>query len=494
MAFLVWKTIGGKKRLVIRWNRRVNGKPKVVKEVYIGDMENLARIIEHPEENVDAYSQSFGVTAAVLLVERDMHLRDTVDSIIGHRNNGLSPGDYTLIFIMNRLSDPRSKNGIGEWMRGDYASTLYPAVTSQGFWNMMDRFSEEGMKAIKERIRERLISLGYDHSRLFVDGSNFFTFMKENDIAKKGHSKQHRYDLNQIAYYIAANEDYIPFYGDAYPGNMHDSDTFPWIAENIPPDSTVIFDRGYNSEKNVSLLGKRKYIGALVLSDHKDLVSLPLARDSFTETSKIVYGKDHRIIMYHSTRLERKQTMAFMRRFTKAYRHVSKIMQSGDSDSSQKALYYLESMHLQETILLPDLRIDSSRMARRFSMMGKNALFTNIMDMGAESIIDLYRKRNRVEHCFRTISMSDLAKPEYHWTPQKIRVHMFFSLMAYLFLALIRYRMHSIDQSTSLQSVHDKLSDVRLQYIISGKSVRKKLDSRNPDALRMAERLDLMSV
>ncbi|QRF76203.1 hypothetical protein Thermo_01720 [Thermoplasmatales archaeon] len=35
------------------------------------------------------------------------------------------------------------------------------------------------------------------------------------------------------------------------------------------------------------------------------------------------------------------------------------------------------------------------------------------MDMDAESIIDLYRKRNRMEHCFRTISMEDLAKPEF---------------------------------------------------------------------------------
>ena len=38
-------------------------------------------------------------------------------------------------------------------------------------------------------------------------------------------SKAHRYDLNQISYYIEANEDYILFYGDSYPGNMHDSKT-----------------------------------------------------------------------------------------------------------------------------------------------------------------------------------------------------------------------------------------------------------------------------
>ncbi len=60
-------------------------------------------------------------------------------------------------------------------------------------------------------------------------------------MAKKAHSKQHRIDLNQIAHYIAANDDYIPFYGESYPGNLHDSGTFPWIVGNIPRDSTVIF-------------------------------------------------------------------------------------------------------------------------------------------------------------------------------------------------------------------------------------------------------------
>jgi len=365
--------------------------------------------------------------------------------------------------------DPKSKNGIAEWMRGDYASTLYPAVTAQGYWNTMPRFSDAQMMENRKILRDCLISLRHDSSTLFVDGSNFFTFMKENGMAKKGHCKHPRFDLNQIAYYIAANEDYISFYGDSYPGNVPDASTFPWIVENTPRDSTVILDRGYNSEKNILLLGKRKYIGALVLSDHMDLMSLPLAKDSFTETSKTVYGKEHRIIMYHSIRLERKQTIAFMKRFTKAYRHISKIMQSGDSDLSQKAQYYLESIHLQETILLPDLRIDSSRMARRFSMMGKNAPLTNMHDRSAGDIIEMYRKRNHAEHCFRIISMSDLEKPEYHWTPQKIKVQMFFSYLAYRVLALIH---HEIREIVSLQSTQNALKSIRLIVMSRGESVR----------------------
>ena len=494
MPFLVWKTIGGKKRLVMRWNKRIDGKPKIIKEVYIGDMENLARMIQNPMENVDAYSLDFGMTASILMTEKEIGLKSVIDDEIGHHANGLSPGDYALIFIMNRLSDPRSKSGIGEWMAKDFSSTLFHTVTAQGFWNIMDRFSDEAMKRIREKMRNRLISLGYDDSKLFVDGSNFYTYMEENDMAKKGHNKKHRYDLNQVSYYIAASYDYIPFTGDSYAGNIPDVKTFQMIVDSTPDDAILIFDRGYNSRANIKYTGERKYLGALIQSDHRDIMSLPLEKDSFIETRKPVYGRDHRIIVYHSSKLERRRVITFMKHFRRVYRKVRGIIGTGDSDSMEKARFYLEAENLNETIILPTLKVNSERMQERLSMLGKNALFTNMDDMDSGELIDLYRKRNRVEHCFRTISMNDLASPVYHWTPQKIRVHMFFSYLAYMFLALIYNRIRAISETVSLASVQDLLRQVRIQYIISGKEVRKKLDSRNPETLAIADKLNLISV
>jgi len=149
---------------------------------------------------------------------------------------------------MDRLSDPGSKSYIERWIRNDYASTIFPKPTSQGFWNVMHRFSDDDMEEIRRRLKDRLISLGYDFSKIFVDASNLYTFMEENDMAKKGNNKKHPYDLNQISYYIAANYDYIPLNGESYVGNVHDSMEFKWIIENIPENSILIFDRGYNSK------------------------------------------------------------------------------------------------------------------------------------------------------------------------------------------------------------------------------------------------------
>ena len=52
----------------------------------------------------------------------------------------------------------------------------------------------------------------------------------------------------------------------------------------MPENATVIFDRGNNSLENVKLLGDRKYIGSIVLSDHAGLVDLHVGIDSLKET------------------------------------------------------------------------------------------------------------------------------------------------------------------------------------------------------------------
>ena len=158
---------------------------------------------------------------------------------------------------------------------------------------------------------------------------------------------------------------------------------------------------------------------------------------------------------------------------------VKKIMETGDSDAMEKARLYLESQNLNETIMIPELSIDHVRMARRLKMLGMNALFTSISDLDAEEIMELYRRRNRVEHCFRTINSMDTAFPIYHRTPQKIRVHMFMSLLAYLFLSLIYNEIHKTEESVSLPSTVDIMKDIMVVYAANERKVSGRLDFKS---------------
>ena len=479
MAYFAYKRSGKNRYLVIRWKKRINGIPTIVKEISVGTADDLAKTIEGNLAEIKIAAYNGGSTLCVLRIDHMIGLKTIVNGIVDHHDRGMSPGDYFLLFIMNRLSDPASKDGIEKWMSRDYASTLYERRGSQDFWNLMDRITDVHMVSIMKAVREKIIEMGYDFSRIFVDASNMYTFMDENEMAKKGHNKKHRYDMNQISYYIGANYDYIPLFWNSYAGNIHDSRTFPEMIGQISEDSLIIFDRGYNSKSNIDLMGKRRYIGALKQSDHHDIMKVEVEKDSYIEMKKNVYGKDHRIILYHSSSLEIRKRETFMKRMEKVILKTKKIMDSGDSDSMDKARIYLESENLNETIILPSLEIDQKRMDERLSMMGKNAIFTNIMDMDSSEVIDLYKKRNRVEHCFRTINTMGIAFPVYHRTPQKIRVHMFMSLLAYLFLSLIYNEMHRTEKSVTLPSTIDIMKDIMVVYAAKGKKVNESLDFKS---------------
>lgn len=217
-------------------------------------------------------------------------------------------------------------------------------------------------------------------------------------MAKKGHTKKQRYDLNQISCYIAANSNYIPLYGESYHGNVHDARTFENIIGNIPENATLIFVRGYNSKDNIDLKYHRRYIGALKLSDHRDIMELLVEKDSHIELVRNVYRRYHRIIPYHFSSLEGKRKKEFMKRVEKVMVRAKKLPYSGDPYSMERARICLESEKLNETILLPSLKINLGRMDYRMSMMFVNSVFFPIMDMNSEGIIELYRKRDRVEH------------------------------------------------------------------------------------------------
>ena len=207
-----------------------------------------------------------------------------------------------------------------------------------------------------------------------------------------------------------------------------------------------------------------------------------------------MYGAEHRIIIYHSSGLERKRTIAFMKRFGKIYRRVKRSLNQVILMKWRGRDTILRRENLNETILLPTLAINGERVRDRISTFGRSLLFTNVGDTKSEDLVDLYRKRNRVKHCFRTISMSNLASPIYHLTPQKIRVHMFFSDLAYLFLSLIYNSMRQWISTVSLISSMNILGHIRIVYAVRGSKTVKMIDAKIPDASIVAERMKLLGM
>lgn len=71
---------------------------------------------------------------------------------------------------------------------------------------------------------------------------------------------------------------------------------------------------------------------------------------------------------------------------------------------------------------------------------------------------------------------------------------MFFSLMAYLFLALIYKEVHAIDQSVSLISIRECLKVINLIYATNGKSVITRIECKSDISELIVRTMDLESM
>lgn len=66
------------------------------------------------------------------------------------------------LFIMNRFSDTCLKNIIERWIKRSYAFIIFPPNGSYDYRNIIDRFTDLTIKEMHDRIRDKILDLGYD--------------------------------------------------------------------------------------------------------------------------------------------------------------------------------------------------------------------------------------------------------------------------------------------------------------------------------------------
>src|SRR5207249_4628794 len=165
MPSLTAKQIDGHTYYYARYCQRVGGKPKIVRQVYLGKLEDLiaatqtARQLPQPRETEIA---AFADVTALFDIAQSLDLVPLLDSLLPpQRKQGLSVGQYLLLAAINRVVAPTSKLRFAEWYRQTALTRLLPAppalLSSQNFWNHMNRVTAEHIAAFEKKMSQRLI-------------------------------------------------------------------------------------------------------------------------------------------------------------------------------------------------------------------------------------------------------------------------------------------------------------------------------------------------
>lgn len=268
--------------MYVREIARVDGKPKVVSQVYIGSPERVAELAKGSVgATVKLKVEEFGALWLADQIDRDIDLAGIVDEVVppATRETGPSVGEYFLYCVWNRMCDSTSKNKLPRWYERTAVQQIRPVavreLTSQRYWDKWDRVSEDDIKKIAQRFFARVWERESPEADcLLFDTTNYYTFMAsdtESELARRGKNKEGRHNLRQIGLgLLVSRGNRLPLYYCAYPGNLHDSKQFETVMDEMfgvvcgliktKERLTVVFDKGMNAEDNFSWIDEHSRI------------------------------------------------------------------------------------------------------------------------------------------------------------------------------------------------------------------------------------------
>lgn len=530
---------------------RVQGKPRIVSQQYLGSAEEvMAKLAgQGSGEPVRTQHKTFGDLAAVWSVLERLDVAGVVDAVVPRRADAAaSVGTYMALATANRIVDPCSKLAFADW----WATTAGPrmvklpeaALDHRRFWDAMDALSPADLRAIETALGRRMVTeFGLDLSGLVLDMTNFATFIDSANerapIAARGKAKQKRTDLRLVGLALVVTRDGgVPIVSHAYAGDRPDVTQFATVVEELMvgyrrlieqvEDLTLVYDAGQNSADNQALVEASQigFVGSLPPCDHPRLLAIPRSRYrivdadrfpglSYVDTTVNALGVTRRAVLTHSQNLHDKQSRGFTQTLGTAIRRLVELQQrlAGGAtrrgrDAVQAEITAILKPRWVNEVITATLTGDTpaelrltwrtdirarARLEQR--LFGKRILFTNRDPWPVPDVVAAYRSQSEVESGFRQLKDPHVVSfsPMHHWTDSKIRVHVFYCVLALAIAHLMRREARHAGLPMSVRELLHTLAGIGetvLLYHDGGKGrprARRMITDMDPTQQRLAD-------
>lgn len=457
-------------------SKRVDGKPRIVWQKYLGTLDDIVnkcssskRETDEPFE-VDIFEA--GGVAAMLHIANKLRIVEIIDEHVPKRNQGASVGQYILLAAINRVLGPCSKLQMPEWYKKSILNRLwkYPSDTfdSQSFWNNMDLIPEESLDVMQEKIVLKLkTEFGIDSTMLLYDTTNFFTYVatgnKRNTIAQRGRNKAKRDDLRQVGLALLVSKDFqIPLFHKIYEGNIPDRGLFTQTSKELVDwqnsiglkrDTTLVFDKGNISEDAMTnlIVLDQKFVCAVPKTTDNELFTTEI--DKFTAIPGLagtkaisifveIWHKKIKAVLCYSESFfssELVELTESIRKSEKQLNTLAKWLEKGPSRPGDSRYYtkssvenkineILSKSYLKKIIKvkidvqkskknetsLIQYTVDQIELNKIISTsLGRTLLYTSQIEWSENEIITAYRSQQQIEEVFKHMKNKDYLR----WQP-----------------------------------------------------------------------------
>jgi len=503
MTTLIKKKISGKIYWYVVKSARVDGKPRIVWQRYLGTADHIADVFERfGSLDLTLKSYDFGGVGAMLSIAEELGFKDIITNVTGDPE----AWKHYLLMISGRFTKPQSKNKITKWYRETFLPMHWHGFKpyEQEMLRKMDLLTDEAIDEITQGLSRALLDKGLKPKLFVLDPTNFFTYIEEGEsLPRKGRSKEMRNDKNIVNLALTVTQENIPFYHKVYEGNKPDVRAFPELLDGIVEylerldidthELTLVFDKGNNSEPNISkALGKAHVIGSAKRSQVKGLFQVQLDKyedlyksNSGTDirgcrTKAELFGREFTVVIAYNPATYRKQRETYEKRKEKIVKTLKVIKGKMDRKGRGRKLT-IEGAMRQALDATPkdyrsvfklvikderfDYRIDETFEKELYSSFGKQAIFTDLHGWSSERIVRAYYSKYIIEDDFKLMKGALIVpvKPIYHWKDKRIKAHIFLCFLGVMFF---RYMQHRVgEMGMGAKKIAEELNKMRVGMV-----------------------------
>lgn len=530
---------------------RKDGAPRIRVLAHLGRVDDILE--RHRQQNEVPMKISSVSAGAVTALHRLVQKFD----VAGRINRAIAPlggvqvrdeltvGESLVAAMIARACAPRSKRAFADWAKTTYLPELMnfaaTDLTSQHFWDQMNVVPQDKLADIEQDlVRDVVLAEQLQLKALAYDTTNFYTHIASTNLRPKlpqrGKNKQHRSDLRQMGLALVVDQDtQLPLAHVLYEGARSDMKTFAEFLKPVrkrlraltgqPEQLTIIFDAGASSRKNLD--DREHYVTAVRPSDHRVLVEQAAGQLAAVQlsngaevrawrTQRVISGKQREVVVVFSPQLHAGQLRGLHQSLAHAHRDTEEMSLRPrlNAEAAKRKLNKIRSRQYLRSLL--GYQVDQEeqgavrvcvwsnweeyrRLAERY--FGFRVLITDRAEWSTAQIIEAYRGQSNVESAFRDLKDPRMlsTRPQFHWTDQKLHVHAFMCVTAYLLVTLLhRHATQRAAYEGSSRRLLEKLAEVRCCRLVdlTGKKgrprVRWQMEEIDQQRKTLAQVLDAM--
>lgn len=377
------------------------------------------------------------------------------------------PADVVAIEVINRLCAPCSELALAEhWYAAtgleDLLGVPDDAVTKDRLYRTLDRL-RQAQVAIENDLKDRLqglFQLEYDLLLYDLTSSYFEGLAEENDLAKRGYSRDRRSDCKQIVLALVVTREGFPLAHSTMVGNTRDGDTVRTVVEDVEKrfgqsQRVWVMDRGMISKKTLAFLSKpgRRYL--LATRRHELKRFAKALREAGWQTLpehpsvavKIVKRRGVHYLLARSNDRKKKERAIRRRQrrpLAMALRKLQKRIAGGRLKNRDKILEAIGRLKQRFPKATPFVQVTVSdkplslvvewnvvKFQEALRRDGAYLLRSNQGGWTAEQFWETYMQLATVERAFRVLKSELLLRPIWHHYSGRTQAHVFVCVLAY---------------------------------------------------------------